>query len=102
MGTEERFLYNIPSFMEESVGGVWNNLPIWHPIRVAQMLWIFLSVVLVSVAYLQIFYFRKNMKATGLSERVIKKRKRRNIVSTSYNFAVWLADGLAIVMVRRK
>ena len=85
--------------MDESVGGYWNDLPVWHPFRVTQICLLLSYLLLVPVAYWKIFYFLKNMMGTGLAERIINKRKKRNIVSSSYNFAVWLADGFAIVMV---
>ena len=99
MGYEEQFFYMIPDFLDESTGGHWNDLPITHPLRMTQLFLMIFSVVVVPLVYLKIFLFIRNMKPAGLSERAVMRRKKRNIVSTRYNFAVWLADGAAIVMV---
>ena len=99
MGREEEFFYNIPFFLEQPRGGPLNNLSIWHPVRLYLVVIYNVYIVVVPIAYIKIFRFRK-LDSSVISEEVKLFRKRRNIVSTWYNMAVWLAEGVVTILVR--
>ena len=55
--------------------------------------------VLAPYAYIKIFIFRKNILTKGLVKKDDVSWKKRNMVSTNYNMAVCLVEGLAMLMV---
>ena len=99
MGQEEQFFFNIPFFFEESNGVDSSQMPIWHPFRLTRFFIFSFSMFIAPYAYVNIFLFRKNQNQCGLSETEKTSRKRRNIVSTGYNLAIWLAEGVVLIMV---
>ena len=99
MGKEEGYFYNIPSFLEEPLGGPLTKLPIWNPFRLVMIIFYNVYLFVVPFAYIKIFMFRKNNMNTKISEEHRLFWKRRNIVSTWYNMAVWLAEGVFTILV---
>ena len=100
MGKEEQFYFNIPFFLDESdAWGTYNRLPIWNPYRLINLLLFFLSFFLAPYAYLRIFYFRKKLRGEGLNEKEKLRRKKKNLVSTGYNMAIWLFEGFVLIFV---
>ena len=99
MGQEEQFFYDIPFFLEQPRGGPLNKLPIWHPVRLYLVILYNVYIFVVPIAYIKIFRFRK-LDTSVVSEQAQLFRKRRNIVSTWYNMAVWLVEGVVTILVR--
>ena len=57
-------------------------------------------IVIVPYCYVNIYYFRKNLKIPGTDKNVVEKRKKRNIVTFSYNMLVWIIEALLTIIVR--
>ena len=53
---------------------------------------------LVPCCYVKIYRFRKNQKELGIAEKEMKNRKRRNIVTFSYNMTIWLLDTTTMLL----
>ena len=96
MGKEEQYFFNIPDFLDESTGGPMYSLPIWHPFRLIILILFDSYLVLVPIAYLKIFIFRKNLK---IQKSNYTSHKKRNIVSTGYNMTVWIVEGIVSLLV---
>ena len=62
-------------------------------------------IIIVPYCYVKIYYFRKNLKTpgtrTGSVDKDMEKRKKRNIVTFSYNMLVWIIEALFAVIVSR-
>ena len=99
MGRVEQFFYSIPFFFEQPKGGPLNNLAIWHPARLYLILLYNSYVFIVPYVYIKIFEFRRNDKS-AISEDSKLHRKKRNVVSTGYNMAVWLGEGVVTILVK--
>ena len=99
MGWEEQFFYDIPFFLEQPRGGPLNNLSIWHPVRLYLVVIYNVYIVVVPIAYIKIFRFR-TLNTSVVSEQARIFQKRRNIVSTWYNMAVWLVEGVVTILIR--
>ena len=98
MGRMEQFLYNIPFFFEKPKGGPLYNLSILHPVRLYLVCHYNIYIFIVRYVYIKIFKFRSNDQS-AVSEAAKLDRKRRNIVSTGYNMAVWMAEGIVTILV---
>ena len=72
------------------------SLPIWHPFRLIILILFDSYLVLVPIAYLKIFIFRKNLK---IQKSNYTSHKKRNIVSTGYNMTVWIVEGIVSLLV---
>ena len=99
MGKEETFFFNIPFFLEERVGSGHIMLPFWHPLHLIFCFIYTCYIFIVPFVYMKIFRFRGKRGVTGISEEQKLFWKRRNIVSTWYNMAVWLSEGIVSILV---
>ena len=97
MGKEEQYFFNIPFFLEETAGGPLYKLPLWHPFRLIALFLFDINLFIVPYAYIKIFNFRKNLR---MIQHHGPHWKRRNIVSTGYNMAIWLVEGFISIAVR--
>ena len=99
MGQEELYYYqDLDFFSNPSVGSL-SNLPLFHPGRLYMYIMYNVPSLLMPWAYLSIYRFRKNDMPNVVSENVRIVRRKINIVSTSYNMAVWLAELLCTALV---
>lgn len=57
-------------------------------------------IVIVPYCYVKIYYFCKNLKIPAMDNNLVQKRKKRNIVTFSYNMLVWIIEALFAVIVR--
>ena len=56
-------------------------------------------IVIVPYCYVNIYVFCKNLKIPATDINVVEKRKKRNIVTFSYNMLVWIIEALFAVIV---
>ena len=96
MGQDEQYFFNIPSFLDESMGGPMYKLPVWHPFRLVILFLFDIYLILVPYTYIKIFIFRISLRTNQKGDTSLK---RRNIVSTGYNMAVWFVEALVTLMV---
>ena len=101
MGKEERFLYEVSDFFENSSSGTSIKLTFLHPFRLCFNFIAFSFVFIDPLFYFLIFKFRNshttsvqgnNVSYVGISEAEKALRKEKNIVSTHVNFTVWLFE----------
>ena len=126
MGKVENYFFNINNFYEEAPTGPLTNVPWTNPYRF-KLFWenfweikilkyltfcrwllgiLYNSfIIIVPYCYVKIYYFRKNLKTpgtrTGSVDKDMEKRKKRNIVTFSYNMLVWIIEALFAVIVSR-
>ena len=96
MGREEQYYFNIPHFLAKTDwmdGGALYKLSFWHPFRMIMVFLFYTYLVLVPFTYINIFIFRRKHHSEN------RGLKRRNIVSTGYNMAVWFLESLAMLLV---
>ena len=96
MGREEQYYFNIPHFLAKTDwmdGGALYKLSFWHPFRMIMVFLFYTYLVLVPFTYINIFIFRRKHHSEN------RGLKRRNIVSTGYNMAVWFLESLVMVVV---
>ena len=99
MGRAEQYLFNIPFFLDEKVGGHFTVLPVTHPFRLSLYFFYCIYLAVVPYAYIQIYKFRRKNTQPGISEREKMFRKKRNIVSFRYNIAIYFIECFATIMV---
>ena len=57
-------------------------------------------IVIVPYCYINIYVFCKNLKIPATDKNLVERRKKRNIVTFSYNMLVWIIEALFAVIVR--
>ena len=79
--------------MKENTNLVW-LLPIYHPFHFISILAFFSYFLVVPAGYAAIYHFRRNQnqKIRGINEQTMMKRRNRNIVSTQFNFLIWIFE----------
>ena len=94
-GEGRTILFQHP-FFDESMGGPMYKLPVWHPFRLVILFLFDIYLILVPYTYIKIFTFRINLRKNQKQDTSLK---RRNIMSTGYNIAVWFVEALVTLMV---